>query len=64
MSAWPHQHMRSPTRQETLTLQALLAYVERLPVSDPLGFVINNPSIVLDMDAHGLPSAIDGNLLW
>lgn len=45
-------------------IKALLAYVERLPVSDPLGFVINNPSIVLDMDAHGLPSAIDGNLLW
>ncbi len=45
-------------------MQAVLASVERLPVADVMGFVINNPSICLTMDDHELPSAIDGNLLW
>ena len=44
-------------------VDTLLQRVERmLPVGDPVGFVISNPGLVLDMDASNLPSAIDGDL--
>ncbi len=44
-------------------IQKLLDNVRRLlPVTDPISFVINNPSMVLDMDTGNLPSAIDGDL--
>ena len=44
-------------------VDTLLERVEQLlPFGDPVGFVICNPGLVLDMDASDLPSAIDGDL--
>lgn len=44
-------------------VQKLVENVKRLlPIEDPVGFVIGNPSLVLDMDTGNLPSAIDGDL--
>lgn len=47
----------------TEAVQKLVDNVKRLlPIEDPVGFVIGNPSLVLDMDTGNLPSAIDGDL--
>lgn len=45
-------------------VEGLLAEAERLLPSgqDPVSYFVNNPSVLLDMQQAGLPSAIDGNL--
>lgn len=49
--------------QDEQSIESLLQNVKRLlPVADSIGFVIGNPSMVLDMDTGNLPSAIDGDL--